>query len=305
MTQKITRHFVKNVSQNFFLTNSIVFFIVLLLTPLSDVSASQKKILTVNNFYGGKTILLQLEPQDEEYGFLEKALLFYDDKGILRKAVYSVGKEKSEESGITRQIEDYDKYGKKLFYEVYYSGKMAEQKGVTHLIEILDEYGNTVLIKYYRDKILMVQTPPEDENRYPFSRLSYITSQYSIFKDKTSGKEHYVIGAYGLMRARSFVRYLNQIKPIDETDKKYLDYWRKIDPLAQTITPLYSSKILVEEDGKNYWILFQDSLIKHLKDNQWLTVYYYIGQVNERMMFIATRFDDKPGDTTTEGNNSY
>ena len=86
----------------------------------------------------------------------------------------------------------------------------------------------------------------------------------------------------------TYATYMNSIKDIGPHEKYLIQGWSKSHS-AQQFIPVYNRKVLVQETRKQFWVCFQDELLKFLTpDLKMVLRYYYIGESNEGVTFLVT-----------------
>lgn len=185
-------------------------------------------------------------------------------------------------------------YGSSQSVEKYimsYTSAYTERSGIDRHIEYIGPDNDLLYVEYYyKNKLMLKEKTFETEERFPFYRLEYLKKlMYGGFIDKPGEKNYLFSARY--QSGRSFVKFLNTPVDMDETDRDYVKMYFSTLGKQQFIS-LYNKKVLVEENGKKYYIMFQDSLLQHITTGGVAAVYYYHGIVDDRFQLLAIGFTD-------------
>lgn len=185
-------------------------------------------------------------------------------------------------------------YGSSQSVEKYimsYTKAYTERSGIDRHIEYIGPNNELLYVEYYyKNKLILKEKDFEKEERFPFYRLEYLKNlMYEGFIDKPGEKNYLFSARY--QSGRSFVRFIGAPVDMDETDLDYVKtYFSSLD--RKQFISLYHKKVLVEENGRQYYIMFQDSLLQHITAGGRAAVYYYHGVVDDRFQILAIGFTD-------------
>ncbi|MGV7927428.1 MAG: hypothetical protein AB2L13_00760 [Spirochaetota bacterium] len=260
----------------------------------SNALAEQKAIIKQNNEYSGITKEIIYGSADNEYSRFSKVIQYYDNNNVVRKVELTISPQGVSKLGISSQINYYnldDTYSK---IEIYYSTACINETGIDSAIELFKN-GEIDEISYIRNEnvVYIDKFPSEDSAHFhPFKLLSYyggmINDLHMDYLKRIPGdkKESYTIETKST-KNRSCVKYRNKIIDLDAYDKSLLSQWAHAYGIDMNMLfSHYNKKILVEENGKEYWIYWLSGHIDCLKNDMKMVVsYHFIGGFNDRAAF--------------------
>lgn len=155
-----------------------------------------------------------------------------------------------------------------------------------------------ISLEYYSNNEL-IDKETKDFRYYPYLKMNVngelIKSDYKDFRN-SGKKEDYIIIEGKQTRGKALVRYENKVQQLSTAELKNLDTVGKAfadKKYREFLNNNYQSKILVKEGDVKYWICMQEPLLKDLKSNQRMVIwYYFLGGFNGEPLFISTGFTD-------------
>jgi len=109
------------------------------------------------------------------------------------------------------------------------------------------------------------------------------------FIDRPNKKDYGFSAKY--VSSRSMVKFLAPPIDIDDVDSDFLtsSFGMRGD---SSLANLYHKKVLVEENDKKYYMLFQDSNLQYITPGHRAAVYYYPGVIDSRLELASVGFSD-------------
>lgn len=268
---------------------TLIFIIVCMLFNI-NIFAEKRVVITNKNEFNGVTEEISFEENENEQ--LVKFQIYYNDKNIVVKHDYYTTAKVSKSSGIEKQIVFYDENQNIIKYIMEYNDNYYKKHGVTKLIEYVTN-GNITLLEYFEgtekvDYLYDIETA----NKYPFYKISYLTTQMIDTSRNIEGEEFIDFSAK-YIRMRSVVLCNGEIEPLDKTDKKILNYTSQHINWPDILS-YYSSKMLIEEDGIKYTMYIQNGIEKLLPLDFETTIRYYAIGYNGKLYLTMVNIYVEP-----------
>ena len=220
---------------------------------------------------------------DKDFGKIDKQIYKY--KGNLLVEVTNIlTKDASAKNGFYKQINYLDKDGTYL-YEIWFTNEKTESTNCISLREYVDKEDNIVKFDYMMQGNRLFQL--DTETSKSFKNFSVKSLEiYSDYGEKTNNQNAYIIEAnYERGIANIICRDKQEI--VSQKEKTLIKKWCDSRNIADC-SDLYENKIEVEENGKKYFILIQNSVLRIIPKNKSILLsYYYIGKLKEGSVFLA------------------
>lgn len=265
----------------------LILFLAVICSSVSAKETSEQKSMD------GKYIIQQNTYQkgDPEFETTVSATVTFTMTGEVVSALLLFNKKIQEERDLVSQEEIYSSTQSVEKYIMSYTTAYTERSGIDKHIEYMNANDELQYVEYYcNNRLLFKEKDFETEKRFSFYRLEYLKKlMYEGFKDVPDEKNYLFSARY--QAGRSFVKFTGNPVDMDEIDLDYVNTYFSAIGKKQFIS-LYHKKVLVEENGKQYYIMFQDSLLQHIEAGKKAAVYYYLGVVDDRFQLLAIGFTD-------------
>ena len=238
-----------------------------------------------NQFYYEKHIF---EFGDENSVSLKQFVIKYTSSNDLVSISYYLSPGQQKETGIYIQEEEQTNNGMK--YSMIFTDEYSHESGIDKLVEYCDINDEVTGLEYHKDGKLLFREEDNDKlTRFPFHTIAFIDKMMELDTVELDKTVYTYSQKYD--SARSIVKFTGETADMDETDRDFLGAYLSARDAAE-MAGLYHRKVKVEENGRQYYILFQDELLEHVKKNGRAAVYYYAGGLNRRLILISVGFTD-------------
>ena len=259
------------------------------------IYAADRKIIDLNNEFGGITEEYTILPSEKDYEQFSKLRIFYDENVIKRKEEFDISDSLKQKTGISIQEAIY-KDGIITEYRMNLTEEVFERQGITQVIEILDSDGNTQLIGHSNGRFTAYARANSFVNNYPVYSLDFLDTEFfSDPKDKQnkedSGNNIFFSAKYN--KVRSFVKFTDDFDDLNDLDKTLISEFDKfLGGENSSWVALYTKKTTVESNNKKYTVYLQKNLLPYIKkDMDCLLAYGLIG-MSGKFYLIATEFEE-------------
>lgn len=251
--------------------------------------ASDKKVVSNKNEFGGQTVEYTVLPTESDYDQFYKVIWYGDSAGNEKVIEYQLSDKVQKESGYSVQKEIYED-GCLVEYQMTYTKAEAKIRGVNSIYEKLNAYGNVSFIGFSNGKWTSYTDATTYAVKYPVLSLSYVKKQCKLEKPKSKDQNvFYFSETYSA--GRSFATVVSDMEDLDETDIMTINHYAKCVG-REDISELFVGKVTVKSDGQKYTLYVQDELRSYMKNglNCFLT-YGIIGR-NDKLYLLSMDFDD-------------
>lgn len=283
-----------------------IILVLLICSTMNSLFAASKKLVEEKNSYKGKTIEVVYSEGDDKFEQFSKEVVYFNRFGKVMEQLVILKEEISEKSGIAAQRVYRNRKGEPFKYIMFYNDQYREIKGVDVAVEFVDKDDRVTKLGFFKDEQLVLEDfgPSAGmEQKFPLMRLNYLQAVFQASFD-----EDYEVIEEGASRltidlryqkARSLVKFANKIESLDDSDRRAIaNFMKSVE--AEGLDEIFKHKILVEEDGKEFWLLFQEDLLEYLKEDAKILVEYHLigvdgilyligGGFREESSFIATK----------------
>ena len=215
------------------------------------------------NEYGGKTIYLINDKITENHAWLS-AIEYYDDNDNLIKTDITTSSIITEETGIIRQIEYYDK---EIItrYEMFYSDEFKKIHDFNRAVEIVGNNKTAIRTIWFIDDIIIdVVDYPQDKNRYQFYNIEFIENELLLVLNEMDSQNENIVLSAKYVNIRSVVKFDTNLFEINEDDKRRLNYYSSFAFITPAILSNYNKKVRVFHEDKYYWFYVHSQLEQHI-----------------------------------------
>ena len=237
--------------------------------------ADSDSVVALKNEYGGKTVERIFNGHDK----VVKAIFYYNKINKIKKTEIFLTEAVQKNNKIYKQIEYYNNFNIIAKFEVFFTEENFEKTGVTKNVEYVDRNDKILKIEYYHNDTLIYEDKGTDQ--YPFMLLSYynnaILDAYKMAKENNNNKDvELILFENQIFLCKTKAKILDKIEDISVNDKEVINTWCNQFNKKEFLN--YSKKILVEEYGNQYWVFVDDEILKKIKkDIPVILYYYYIG----------------------------
>ncbi len=221
-------------------------------------------MLEEKNNFGGVTIEITYEENDKNSVILEASRLYYDQNNNLVKSISKITPQKSEETGIGFQEQQYEN-GRISYYKMYTTETEKRKRGYDYLIEFLELDDSVEICGYGFGDVFVKERTKTFSYNYPFYSLSYLFEQIyeEPYVPNPTGDEITYSVQYN--EGRSLVTFISDPTPITNKDKLIIKYY--FDTNGLTGSEIYKYKITALENDKQYTVFIQDGLLPYCVNN--------------------------------------
>lgn len=254
-----------------------------------SVFGATQKIIEEANEYGGKTIEYSFVAGDSEYSMADSAKYYFDSNGVLKRITFRMNESTKNKTGIELQ-EQYFSGNIIVKYKMLLTNSQKSIKGYDYIVEYVDEKNNIISYEYLIKGKLIIENSDSFVTKYPFYKLSYLVSSiFEEYKENSTGDTFTFSSKY--YKGRSAITFKGNRIPLSSDDKDILLKYAKTIG-NESVVDLFKYKILVVEDGNEYWLFIQDGLEKYCINNKdALITYANIGK-NKKLYLILASIKD-------------
>lgn len=242
-------------------------------------------LLLADNKETTKTVIP--EPGSKNAELVTKQDVVTDSTGKVIRIINYLRDDFARKNGFNIQIDEYSPYGYPSSFTMLFTKEHQSVTGFTKRVDFVNQQDELLRADFYIDESIAFTASKDDIKafeRYPPHRMG----QYFEENHSDSLKENEYSIESPVFGGTTFATYRNAMKDIGPHEKYLIAAWSKMHSSAGFI-PLYNKEILVKERGKEYWVCFQDELLKYLSTDLDMTFrYYYIGESIEGMTFLVT-----------------
>lgn len=230
-------------------------------------------------------------PGDKEYESLQKLELTYNSNGSLTSRKLIFNDQYSKKSDLLCQEEILNPLGIVEKYIVTFTDDYLAISGLKKQIESVDNNDNIIDIEYYsNEKSLFKEKFQNRQINFPFYKISYLNNiLFADYVDNPNGTNYGLSMKYS--SATSLVKFIEEPIDINDNDKDFLTIYAK-SRNVDSILPLYSKKVLVQEGDKKYYVMIQNKLLDFVKVNESAAISHYFGTRDKEFMIICIGFTD-------------
>lgn len=231
-------------------------------------------------------IVEDVEPGNLHYGVLDKQLSYFDPDNELIKKESIFTEKGSEKYGITTQTNYYinDKIYK---YEMIFTPKSIEYNNLASTVEFVNEkdYVTEAIFNFYDGTVFKLTSEKLDDlSRNPLARLDL---QSSCLDKVDQNTKFYKTRP---LRGSAYVISTQKALPLSGNERDFVDKWcRQYDKVE--VGKAINKKVLVKENGKNFYFLVTDPILDKFLEQDYLIVsYLFLGATEDGLLFKVNSF---------------
>ncbi len=236
-------------------------------------------LLDSNNEFNGKTEKVLYSPEENQK--IKHIMYTYDKNSILRRLEVFL-REGENINGVIQQNQFNNSKGECIKYELLFSQEYYDIHGFNRVVEYVNTDKEIIKTEWYINDYKVDALKDSDIiNRFPYYKISYLCKQMDVddYK-KTEGNVFSISTKY--VGIRSVVLCNGTIEPLNEQDMLKINYIGKSLHI-DNITSYYTSKMLIEEDGKKYCMYIQKGLESYFPLQRLTTIRYYFATFNGQL----------------------
>jgi hypothetical protein len=254
---------------------------------MSIAFAEQRTTIEKQNVYGGKTILITLDEEEQLRYRVLQIIDYFDSENNITKRIYTNTESVSNENGVKEQIEYYtDNIVTK--YEMSFTDDYYNINGYNRLIEEVSADDIVTRKIWYKDETLLDISAPATE-KFVFYHIDFIHDEFfTDYEPNPNGDAIDYSAKY--FSLRSLIQFDTEMIELDESDIMLMNYFSAAYGL-ENFTPLYSKKVRAYSENNSYWLYVQKDLEPFVL-GQYVTARYYPIGKNGELYLICVGFYD-------------
>lgn len=265
------------------------FMMIVQLVLASTSFASDKKIISNKNEFGGQTIEYTVLPTESDYEQFYKVVWYGDASGNEKIIEYQLSSKVQEECGYAIQQEIYEE-GCLVEYRMTLTKDESKKKGIKSISEKLDYSGNVSKVGYSNGKWSVYTESSSFANKYDAWSLPYIRKQCSLENPKSKDNNiFYYSEQYNA--GRSFVSVVSNFEDLDDNDRMTINHYALCVDRPEIVN-YFVGKVTVKSEGQKYTVFIHEDLVPFIKKglNCFLT-YGLVGR-NDKLYLLSMKIDE-------------
>jgi len=242
-----------------------------------------------NNGLLTRTITFSLG--DKEFDSLSSIILTYNTSGNLLSRKLIFNEKYAKEKDVSSQEEILNLNGRIEKYTITFTSDYYQISGLEKQIETVDSNDNITEIEYYSNDVFLFKEQYQNRHtKFPFYKLSYLKK--IMLEDFSDDPEKINYGlSMKYVSATSIVTFIDKPIDLNPDDKEFVTMYSK-SRTAESLIPLYTKKVLVQEDDKQYYIMMQNQLLQFINTNKKAAISHYYGTRDNDFMSLCIGFTD-------------